>query len=350
MADTSIPASVEEVTPEWLSAVLDAEVRSVSTIDAHSGTTGRLVLALEGDASVPASVFVKLQPFSEQQRRFLQMTGLGVAEARFYAAVGNDLPVRSPRVWAARHNDERGSFVMVLEDLSAAGCTFPSAEDPDVLGVTESLVVELAALHARFWGDELGWLARHSVSAGGGKDRAETGAALIRSAGEQFGSQLQPGFQRMVDYYAGHHAVIARLWAEGETTLIHGDDHVGNLFVDGGRTGFFDWAVASRFPGMRDVAYFLCNSLPTEVRRESEQVLIERYRSALARHGSDLDASVAERQYRLFSVYSWVAATTTAAMGDTWQPADVGRRAMERTTQALIDLDVLDLLEQELAS
>ncbi len=50
----------------------------------------------------------------------------------------------------------------------------------------------------------------------------------------------------------------------------------------------------------------------------------------------------------MFSVYSWISATTTAAMGSQWQPAEVGRRAMERTTQALIDLDVLGLLSERL--
>ena len=33
-------------------------------------------------------------------------------------------------------------------------------------------------------------------------------------------------------------------------------------------------------------------------------------------------------------------------MGSKWQPADVGQRAMVRTTQAIVDLDVLDLLDR----
>jgi hypothetical protein len=121
-----------------------------------------------------------------------------------------------------------------------------------------------------------------------------------------------------------------------------------HLFVDAGRTGFYDWAVASRYPGIRDVAYFLCNSLPTETRRAEEGALLDRYRRALADDGVELDAELVQEQYRLFSVYSWIAATTTAAMGSKWQPAEVGRRATERTTQALIDLDVLGLLAERL--
>ena len=53
----------------------------------------------------------------------------------------------------------------------------------------------------------------------------------------------------------------------GRGRSIHGDPHSGNLFLDGTTIGFLDWGMVSRSPGMRDVAYFCCNSLPTDVRR-----------------------------------------------------------------------------------
>jgi hypothetical protein len=88
--------------------------------------------------------------------------------------------------------------------------------------------------------------------------------------------------------------------------------------------------------------------LPTDVRRAEEGALIARYRAALADQGVTLDEAVAHEQYRLFSIYSWISATTTAAMGSRWQPVEVGRRATERTTQAIVDLDVLGLLAERL--
>jgi aminoglycoside phosphotransferase (APT) family kinase protein len=242
---------------------------------------------------------------------------------------------------------------MVLEDLDAAGCRFASPDDDDVLSVAESLVDELAELHAAYWGRDLPWLGTHALTPGDSseaQERMAMGAAIVQMALDQFAAELPPEFAQMGELYIARNRDIGALWNEGERTLIHGDDHIGNLFVDGGRTGFYDWAVASRYPGVRDVAYFLCNSLPTEVRRREEGALLSRYRARLADRGVALDAGVAEEQYRLFSVYSWIAATTTAAMGSKWQPADVGRRATERTTQALIDLDVLDLLGERLAS
>jgi hypothetical protein len=352
-AVVGIPSSVEEVTPAWLGAALDADISAVEVVDAHSGTTGRAKIRVRG-TDAPETLFVKLQPFDADQRAFLRMVGLGVAEAKLYAAVGGELPVRVPQVWHSSFDEADGSFVMVLEDLDASGCRFATADDHDVLAVAESLVDELAVLHARYWGQDLDWLGSHAVSSGGGGERTEAqkraagGAAIVRSAVDQFAGDLPDEFRRMGETYVDRYRDIARLWNEGEHTLIHGDDHIGNLFVDGGRTGFYDWAVASRYPGMRDVAYFLCNSLPTKVRRAEEGALVARYRAGLAEHGIALPAGLAHEQYRLFSVYSWVAAATTAAMGSKWQPAEVGYAATKRTTQALIDLDVLDLLAERL--
>ncbi len=347
----AIPSTVAELTPSWLSDVFGAAVDVVEVIEAHSGTTGRARLRVRGAGGLPDTVFVKLQPFLPAQRSFLRATGLGVAEARFYAAVGNELPVRAPHVWHSAFDEAEAQFVMVLEDLVASGCRFPGPDDDDVLAIATSLFDELVLLHATSWDQELPWLGTHVLSTRSSKEQRRSiggATAIVQSALDQFATDMPPAFRELGELYAARSHEVAALWNEGTSTLIHGDDHIGNLLVDGERTGFFDWAVASRFPGMRDVAYFLGNSLPTEVRRAEEDALLARYRVALAGRGIVLDPDLQREQYRLFAVYSWISATTTAAMGSQWQPAEVGRRAMERTTQAVIDLDVLGLLSERL--
>jgi aminoglycoside phosphotransferase (APT) family kinase protein len=346
----TIPARVDDLTPKWFSDVLDTSVRSVEILAAHSGTTGRARAGLTGSSDLPPTVFIKLQPFVEEQRKFLRQIGLGVAEARLYASVGNELPVRSPRVWHADHDASDGSFVMVLEDLEASGCRFPSPSDDDMLDVATSLVDELATLHAAYQGQELAWLRTPSGMRRKPEDpeTASRRAHFIVSAVDQFADEMPAAFRRLGDLYSDRSLDIVALFNEGERTLIHGDTHSGNLFVDAGRTGFFDWAVAGRGPGVRDVAYFLCNSLPIETRRAQEDSLLSRYRAGLAGNGVALDEHTAHEQYRLFSVYSWIAAASTAAMGSQWQPIDVSRAAMVSTTQAIEDLDAIGLLEKRL--
>jgi aminoglycoside phosphotransferase (APT) family kinase protein len=347
----SIPSAVDDLTPEWFTEILDTPVDAVHILDAHSGTTGRARVGLTASSSdVPDTVFVKLQPFAEDQRKFLRQIGLGVAEARLYAEVGSQLPVRTPRVWHAAYEESDGSFVMVLEDLTASGCRFPTPSDDDIVEVAGSAMDELAILHAAFQGRDLEWLRTPSGMRRKPAD-AETAsrrAQFIVSALDQFADDMPAVFRRLGDLYASRSLDIVALFAQGERTLIHGDTHSGNLFVDQGRTGFYDWAVAGRGPGVRDVGYFLCNSLPIDTRRAEEESLLARYRGALARHGIELDAVTAHEQYRLFAVYSWIAAASTAAMGSQWQPIDVSLAAMASTTQAIEDLDSVGLLEERL--
>jgi hypothetical protein len=100
-----------------------------------------------------------------------------------------------------------------------------------------------------------------------------------------------------------------------------------------------------RRAGMWDVAYVLCNGLPPEIRRAHEHGWIASYRASLAAAGVQLDESTAWEQYRLFAVYAWSSATSTAGMGSRWQPAEYGRHGMEAATAAIDDLDSIPLLE-----
>ncbi|CAN5532228.1 phosphotransferase [soil metagenome] len=346
----SIPAVVDDLQPSWFSEVLGHSVTAVDVLDAHSGTTGRARVGLTGSSGLPGSVFVKLQPFSDEQRTFLRKVGLGVAEARLYEAVGSELPVRIPRIWHSACDPADGSFVMVLEDLTASGCRFPAQGDPDMLEVATSLMDELALLHATYRGSDLPWLTPPD-----GMRRKPSDAELatrrtyfIQLALDKFGDEMGLAFRALAEFYIDRSGDVIGLFGQGEQTLIHGDDHSGNLFVDGGRTGLYDWAVASRAPGVRDVAYFLCNSLTVETRRAEQDSLLARYRNRLAARGWMLDADTVAQQYRLFSIYSWIAAVSTAAMGSQWQPFEVAHAAMVTTTQAIDDLDAVGLLNERL--
>lgn len=339
-----IPVDVDELTPAWFSTALDAAVTRVDVIDSHSGTTGRAKVHLESGGALPDTLFCKLAPFTAKQRAFLDFTGIGVMEARFYEELAPELPVRLPRCWHAA-NDGR-AYVMVLEDLDASGCTYSS--DP------HSTIEELAHLHAAFWesprfAGDLSWVPdRAGFGKGGGKtpDAAAAAGHFIHIALDLFAHEMPPAFRAIGELYASRTADILDLWDQGERTLIHGDPHRGNLFDDNGRTGFYDWAMFSHSPGMRDVAYHLTNSVSTDERRATEGDLLSLYRHILAAHGITLDPAHAAQQYRLFTVFSWVSFTSTAAVGSRWQPSDKAIAAMERATRAIEDCDSIGLLQE----
>jgi Ser/Thr protein kinase RdoA (MazF antagonist) len=167
---------------------------------------------------------------------------------------------------------------------------------------------------------------------------------------DAYADRLPEGFVPLAEFYIARSREVPPLYREGERTLVHGDAHLGNLFVDGTRTGFLDWAVIAHAPGMRDVAYPLCNSIPTEVRRTHERALVARYCELLGERDIDLDVDTAWEQYRIFALYSWVAAAATLGMGSKWQPEHIGLGGTTRATHAAVDLDVLGLLEARLGS
>jgi hypothetical protein len=97
---------------------------------------------------------------------------------------------------------------------------------------------------------------------------------------------------------------------------------------------------------MRDVAYYLTNSVSTDTRRAIEGELLDHYRHTLAEDGITLDRTTMATQYRLFTVFSWVSSTSTAAVGSHWQPSDRAIEAMERATRAVEDCDSIGLLQE----
>ena len=346
-----LPVDVDDLTPAFFAATLARSVEDAVLVERSSGTTGRALFALHGEPGVPATVFVKLPPFDERQRRFVASVGMGVAEARFYRDLSNDVPVRVPGVWFSDTDGDR--YVMVLEDLTASGCRFPAPDDDDIAARGGDIVDQLAALHARYWesprfaeGGDLAWLARRTTGAAGG------GATFVRMAVDALGDRLDASFHRVAGLYLARADEIYALWNSGPCTLVHGDPHLGNLFVDvggGDRTGFLDWAMVGRSPGMRDVAYVLCNSIPAAVREAHEEVWVERYCAALDRAGVALGFDDAWRQYRLFALYSWVAAASTAGMGSNWQPLHIGLGGTRRATAACEHLGCVELVEELLA-
>ena len=352
----AFPQTVDDLTAAWFTEVLGREVAEATVVDRSSGTTGRALVALQDDPALPATVFVKLAPFHERQRALVDKTGMGVTEARFYRDLAGEMPVRVPRVWFA--DTDGAGYVMVLEDLTATGCTFPAPTDPDVADRAGDIVEQLATLHAPYWESprfapdgDLAWLVERGTRGGSG------GRFFVENAVQEIGAEMDATWHRLAELYLTHTDAIVDMWRSGPRTLVHGDDHSGNLFVDpalpsttgaAGRTGFLDWAVVQAGPGMRDVSYVLCNSVPVDVREEIERDLIADYCARLADHGITLDPVAAWDEHRVHAVYSWLSAATTAGMGSKWQPIHIGMAAARRTSAACAHLDSVGILEQRL--
>jgi hypothetical protein len=363
----AIPFDLSGLSAAWITRALEpvapgVRVRSFERLGEDSGTTTRARLALEYDdrgtgETLPRTVFLKIAPRAFPQRLFTTALPLGRNEVAFYRSVRPDLPVRAPRVWGADSSPSGRRFAMLLEDLSASDARFAVVGDRADLATVRRVVVELARLHAAFWESprfraDLAW-----VPCRENRERMDLAVErfvtrqMLRLALRRFAADMPADFGRAGRLCMARRVDTERLWARGARTLVHGDCHLGNLFFEGERVGFLDWQVVSRAPGMRDVSYFLCNSCPSAMRHEHERELIDLYLECLAAQGVSAPSfDEAWTQHRLFAVYTWVAATFTAAAGGGLQAPEIGLAGMRRTTQALIELQSVALLEDELPS
>ena len=349
-----IPDCVDSITPEWLSQAVSTRypgsiAESIEIVDAHSGTTGRVQLRARWnpESDAPKTLFGKLAPTDPSQREMVAFTDMGRREARFYAEIAAEVPVRVPRpIWSGWSDEDESQYFMLLEDLSQAGCSFPTSHGDDAQQSVEGMIDSLATLHGHYWQSprfsrDLTWIEPPM--------RSSIGPLLVDQGMKQFGDRMPAEFRSLAALYIDHNEAVCDLLDVGPETLTHGDSHLGNTFLDRGEVGLLDWACTCRAPGIRDVSYYLCNSVPTSVRRERESALVAHYLEKLETSGG-VPASFEDawRQYRRLATCSWIAATVTAATGSRMQSIDVGMRAMDRATQAIIDLDTPGLLQEEL--
>lgn len=355
------PGALDDLTPDMLSgllgsAVVGARVERIDVVGGSAGTTDRRRLALHWndagrEAGLPRFVFAKATARPPQNRALSAFLRMSTNEVDFYRSVRDDVAEIAPACFAgtAGHG---GRFALVLEDLEAAGCTVSALADECDLTRLEGTMDALAILHAEFWESErfdgdLGWVAPQRRRAGFALETLlfrGSRRAMLRSDRE-----IPDRVCRLTRVLSSETWPLARLWEQGPLTFVHGDSHLGNSYARrDGAVGYFDWQVGHRAHGMRDVAYFLGTSAPTELRRAHERDLIERYTERLREGGvHGLDASTAWELYRIFAVDAWDATVVTAAFSGLQDAASM-ERGFRQSLATVDDLDSLDAIERAL--
>jgi len=357
----AIPRRLADVTADWIATALAAAypgvaVTGVKRLSAARGTTdrGRFAVtygSLPSDspagrfaaATPPSSLFVKLAPAAFGPRLFGNVMSLGATEVRFYREVAALVPVRVPRVFAAVGDPGDGAFALVMEDLAAAGAHFIDVSGTVDLDQARQVVDALARLHAAFWASprldaELDWVKSPAANADLAVERFLCRVAIgpgVRRFAEAVPAEIRALAPRIV----AARGRMDEFAAQRPLTLTHGDSHVGNMYFGDGEVGLLDWQVIRRERGLRDLAYFLVCSVPTELRRAHERELVRSYLARLRQCGvTPPDFDDAWFEYRLNAVHGWIAAVVTSAARGL-QPEAVARAGVARASVALVDLE-----------
>jgi len=354
-----VPISVGRVDAIWVGEALrrafpGVVVEEVERLGGHSGTTTRstLKVAVTGDTSarVPSTFFLKITPGRFSTRLFTTMLDLGSSEVAFYRSLGDRLPIRVPRVYCARHAWRGGRFVLLLEDLAAVGARFTTSAKPVSFEEAQAVMTTLARLHATFWESpeldgELAWL--RSPENNPNRDfEWWLSARSNRDALARFHDVLPEVVRENAHRIHAARPILEAHWAALPRTVIHGDPHAGNLYFQNGEAGLFDWQVVQAGNGLRDVSYFLLNSMDPELRRSHERALIGHYLAVLSENGVAAPGPAAAwEEHRLFALYAWIAISVTAATTGL-QDREIVARAIESVGRGVEDLDSLTALDE----
>ena len=305
-----VPRVAHEIDEPWLEAALQprhpgTKVESVRVAETHEVTNSHAWLDVRyapSGAAGPERLFCKLLPDEPGRREAIVQTQMGLREAMFYDRLAPHLELRVPRAHAVRYDEASGAFILLLEDLNAAGCTVSTGPESPTPDAAAKALEELAAMHVRFEDGavrrrDAGWVSPPDPPSDYGTMRLAEGLANHRD-------RLTPAFAEMSEVYIDHRDALHAAWSEGPPTVIHGDTHIGNLFFAGDRVGFLDWGLIVVNTPMRDVSYFLNMCLSIEDRRGWDAQLIKHYlevRRALK--GESISEDEAWKQHRIHAAY-----------------------------------------------
>lgn len=317
-----IPDRIEDIDAAWLTAALSewhpgVEVDQVEVVEVIQGSATKVRLRLRYSRAdgLPERMILKAG-FDDFMRALA--APLYCNEATFFRVAAPALRIPLVRCFYAGVEDASGQAALLLEDLVASGATFGRMEDAASPAVVAELVDQLAVLHATFWGRT---------------DAPEVAALGKAAAGQRVVLDFLLGadnWQHCVDLgrfdslpAAVHDrrrvaaAVFATLDGDGPTCLIHGDAHLGNVWLDrAGSPALLDWQAAGPGRWANDVPYLVIGALATEHRRHHERDLVARYVERLAAAGV-ADAPTPDEawaEYRRHAVYGMLGLLCTPEM------------------------------------
>jgi aminoglycoside/choline kinase family phosphotransferase len=278
----SLPSDLSGLTPEWLSGALGhrfegVEVSEVELLGRSASTNLHLRLGMRysNRAGAPESTFAKLPPPDPSHRQAIGAAAMGAREANFYSRIAPALSMRVPDAYFARA-DVSGPFLLLLEDLATDGFRVSDGSWAVPGELAARAVEELAELHVAF---EDPAVLRVQESWAAPAPRSDRGPMLtkLHEVITEHADELSKDYVEVGELYVEHHAELEAIWNAGPQTLVHGDPHIGNLFLDGDRVGFFDWGMTTIGAALKDVSYFLTMGVEPEDRRRMEPDLLRHY-------------------------------------------------------------------------
>jgi len=362
-----MPLAIEDITAEWVSQALSlnfpgVRVREI-TVEPLPGFKPNKVRVtldraeLNGSTGLPPSIVVKggfaRHLKSDYQQDLTVALDLGMQmEARAYRDLVPQIAVNTPLTYYVDADFTRGSGIVVMEDLNLRGAAFFTAFRTMTFAQAAGFIEQQAIMHAHWWDSP-----QFAPGAALGP-QSDFGRCTTEIHERYLASFFEPEIWATLIHNPHNAGLPNKLldrsrMEEGTArlkefnrkvpkTIIHGDEHLKNFYVDAsGEPGLADYN-ARMEPWSNGFAYFMTACLDIIDRRNWERALLSHYLTSLRKLGvTPPDFDEAWLSYRCavqFPLLCWMINNSKL------QPANVNCAYTARVGAAAVDLDTHALL------
>ena len=269
-----VPDTLDEATsPAWLAEVLGVEVAAVTVGAVDQRVSTNAPIAVDGADGSHRDLWIKGY-FGDIGRL---ARPAGISEALFYRDLVGTVDIRTLRAVHADADLDSLANVVITEDELGGGARFLDALCDYSADQTAESLDQLAALHAATWMSPAAlvpWLDPRFASYTTARGVAE----IVSNFEGPIGAGVPVEVRDAQGLYGTYLRVGAEAAAASPWCVIHGDPHIGNVYIDGGgRPSFLDWQLVQRGPWYIDVGYHIAAALPVAERRRTERDLLAHY-------------------------------------------------------------------------
>ncbi|MEM7004021.1 MAG: phosphotransferase [Pseudomonadota bacterium] len=340
----TFPRQPEQLTSAWLSAAYGQAVHNfrVELFGEGAGIIGQVTrVHLETDNG-PQTIIAKFASPAAENRAVAATYDMYGREVNFYQNVASLIRLRVPACYHAEIDTDSQEFVILMEDIQdmsigdqVAGCTVAEAH---------RVVEGIARLHASSWATDLDLVShnnpaqREGMMAGFG-----VGWPVVCA---QFPEFLPANAAELGEKVPAAVGTLLEEMCTAPVSIVHADVRLDNVFFNDEEIALVDWQSVCTSAPEQDLAYFVTQSLSTEVRNAEDWVAV--YHRALVTHGvSDYSLEACRQRYKVSALYLLCYATVIAGTLDLANERGqaLGRTLFGNAMTSLQELDAFALLD-----
>lgn len=333
--------SLNQITAEWLSQLLQTKVSHVSALPIGTGQVGATYrLTLTGD-EVPETLVAKLPSNDELSRATGKSHLTYLRESRFYQQFAGKKPMAVPDHLFIAFDEESHDFTLIMHDLphhvQGNQLAEPSREEA-------LLAVDAAAsIHAAWWGDPildtLDW-PNGTKAVPPPLDVDMLYAMFWPTFCDRYGDRVSDEMRTVGEAFLGKFGAHYEQRISPRC-LTHNDFRPDNMLFNLNDAAkpivIVDWQTTGVGVGIADIAYYTGTAFDPENRRIIEADLLDHYRKGLRERGvADSDLTELAGDYARSAVSGFLMGVTAAMVVERTDRGDDMFLAMARRSAAMV--------------